>query len=509
MTDTTFAIPGVATYTVPAGVTSVTLSVWGAQGGGPTSDWGGKGGFATGVLVAPPGTILYLQIGGKPTGVAGGIGGGGRGGSGFGGGGASHVAVDGPGLDRRIIVAGGGGGSGNYVGGKGGGTLGGRGGQATSGGGAGGTQTSGFALGQGGDGGAGATGGGGGGLYGGSGALVGATGGGGGGGGSGFLPVTLSSGRMETGIRLGSGAIVIRALNLAPYAPTLVAPYSGSYAISSAVNTFEWTPADPNPGDTQTRADFRYKLYGAGAWTTVTNAATTGATYVLPANTWPPGDPSTSASQYEWQVSTFDVAGLQGPWSASSWVTSIATVPAPTIIAPVDASDQPSSSVFVEWTLPAGGSPFPQDAYRVMRGTAAGLADYYDSGTVVSTAQNATIPLDPVLGRTDYITVQFRYRGHWSAAASVSIINQFAPPHTPLLVLTQLAGEPAVDVSITNPAASGGYTDTVTNDITRNGVPIATAVPAGGTFTDLLPGAGEVTYLVTAHAANGATADSS
>jgi hypothetical protein len=123
------------TFVVPVGVTSLTVDVFGAQGGSN----GGGGGRVQATIAVIPGETLAIYVGGQgansSTGVAnGGFNGGGNSGNcnprycGAGGGGASDIRR-GTTLNDRIIVAGGGGGShpinstGNA--GQGGGTVGG------------------------------------------------------------------------------------------------------------------------------------------------------------------------------------------------------------------------------------------------------------------------------------------------------------------------------------------------------------------------------------------------
>lgn len=134
---TTFDFTGsMQTYTVPSGVTLISIEAWGAQGG---TDDGGMGGYATGMFNVTQGQTLNIFVGGQGStvaqsqgGSAGGWNGGGRGGSGgmgASGGGASDVRVGGTTLNDRIIVGGGGGGMDfegtyNYVGGHGGGLIG-------------------------------------------------------------------------------------------------------------------------------------------------------------------------------------------------------------------------------------------------------------------------------------------------------------------------------------------------------------------------------------------------
>jgi hypothetical protein len=239
---TSYTAPGVYSFSVPAGVTSISVTAIGAVGGASCyTSAGGEGASVSATISVVPGELLQVGVGG-PGGapncsnyvgpgvnMAGGIGGGGEGGagvsdelfSGGGGGGASALARSAPSpgfqAESQLIVAGGGGGGGGT--GIGGGNAGSTGSPGDfepgmgGGGGAGATQTSGgfpgasgrncinggnpefgtfgFA-GLGGRGGnfneepsgAGAGGGGGGGYYGGGGGGGGCSGGGGGGGSS-------------------------------------------------------------------------------------------------------------------------------------------------------------------------------------------------------------------------------------------------------------------------------------------------------------------------------------
>jgi hypothetical protein len=232
------------TWTVPAGVSSVQVTVIGGAGGAgyydaSYSNHPGRGGKVTATLAVTPGQVLNLYVGGKggnftstsafaPGGYNGGGSGDVYGYYGGGGGGASDIRVGGAALSNRVIVAGGGGGNGltfttGQNGGDGGGTTGGAGGSQYADGGGGGTQTAGGAggnysslggnyagaAGTSGNGGNGAyyyAGGGGGGYYGG--------GGGGyyghGGGGSSYANSTLASSVAHTqGYNTSNGQIVI------------------------------------------------------------------------------------------------------------------------------------------------------------------------------------------------------------------------------------------------------------------------------------------------------------
>lgn len=229
-------------FVVPAGVTQISVSVAGAQGGaGDGGGAGGGGGAVSATLGVNPGETLTIDVGGAGgnggagTAGSGGFNGGGigtaAGNAGGGGGGASDVRVAG----ALVLVAGGGGGGGGGggAGGAGGNTTGASGASASLGGagGAGGSQSTGGAGGTSGtaNGGSGATGsggaggsstlstygggGGGGGFFGGGGGGAGAPvfggGGGGGGGGSSYAGAGASSVAYQQGAQRGNGRVVI------------------------------------------------------------------------------------------------------------------------------------------------------------------------------------------------------------------------------------------------------------------------------------------------------------
>lgn len=132
-----FGTPGSATFTVPAGVTSLTIKAWGGGGGGGnvSGATGGAGGYASGTFVVTPGEVLQVRVAGGGGGWqtrTGGVNGGGNGASyngtsAPGGGGYSGVFRGTPSQATALVVAGGGGGGGINLarwGGAGGGTEG-------------------------------------------------------------------------------------------------------------------------------------------------------------------------------------------------------------------------------------------------------------------------------------------------------------------------------------------------------------------------------------------------
>ena len=213
------------TFTVPSGITSITVDMTGGSGGyyGSNTSYYGKGGRVQATLTVTAGATLYIYVGGSASGVTGGYNGGGTTTStgsswlGSGGGGASDIRSGGTALTNRIIVAGGGGGGnrdegvpghgGGLTGGDAPGNYGGKGGTQSAGGVGYGNQVYGpnGSLGQGGDGTTYSAGSGGGGYYGGS-----PGGSNGGGGGSSYVTASGSSSITHTqGYNTGNGEITI------------------------------------------------------------------------------------------------------------------------------------------------------------------------------------------------------------------------------------------------------------------------------------------------------------
>ncbi|WP_457028640.1 Ig-like domain-containing protein [Kitasatospora sp. P5_F3] len=151
-----YTATGTDTFTVPVGVTAVSVDLFGAEGGSaagfvspnpPNAGApGGLGGETRATLAVSAGQALQITVGAvgssgtsrhgeyaRPGGTGHGAGGGGAHGGGGSGGGGSDLRVGAFGPTDRILVAGGGGGAGNggpqLRGGDGGGPIGGRGGQ--------------------------------------------------------------------------------------------------------------------------------------------------------------------------------------------------------------------------------------------------------------------------------------------------------------------------------------------------------------------------------------------
>jgi hypothetical protein len=110
------AINAQQTWTVPAGVTKISVELLGAQGGGTNA---GKGGKVTAQLTVTPGATLIIVVGSQPAGRVGVYGGGGNGGTnnaatstfGYEGGGLAGIYLTSVSRLNALAIAGGGGGN--------------------------------------------------------------------------------------------------------------------------------------------------------------------------------------------------------------------------------------------------------------------------------------------------------------------------------------------------------------------------------------------------------------
>lgn len=316
-TTTTFNYTGSPqTWTVPPCVSSITVTVAGADGGG---NLGGNGAVVTATIPVTPGQVLTINVGGSGNSINGGYGGGGNGFASTdgnvnynssGGGGASTISVGGTPV---IVAAGGGGaggGSGIVAGGAGGCATGIAGSNTFGFGGAPGTQVAGGAggtpwagtppggsngsLGQGGNGGFWQTasgGGGGGGYYGGGGGgndgcCTGANGGGGGGGGSSLVPAgagcTSGSNNGPGYVSITSGGVT--ASNTGPYCEGGTIQLNGSAGAASYIwtgpNGFTSSVQNPTIPNATVAMAGTYSLTVTG--TGCTTAATTNVVVLPP-----------------------------------------------------------------------------------------------------------------------------------------------------------------------------------------------------------------------------------
>lgn len=345
------------TWTVPAGVGTIEVEMYGASGGNSNNSKGGLGGKVTAKMNVSPGQVLYLYVGGEGTSIYGNTGsangGWNGGGNGYnssssysagGGGGATDIRIGGTAIANRMLVAGGGGGAGYncsgtnpHKGGEGGGLIGGSGyycgyiyGYHN---GTGGTQLEGgrnayaYSTGAGslGTGSASYTsyqsGGGGGGYYGGGGGYY-----GGGGGGSSYANPTYAYDVVhQQGVNLGHGKIIIRVLSSGTgfcetqRTPVVVVPSNQTVPPPTAVN-------DTVPCGTAT-ASLQAIANGTINWYTSPSGGTPIASGPM-LNVSPTFQPltyyaSVSLSNSNVQTKRFDYTGGSQSWVVPAGVYSI------------------------------------------------------------------------------------------------------------------------------------------------------------------------------------------
>lgn len=232
--------------------------------------------------------------------------------------------------------------------------------------------------------------------------------------------------------------------NVAPNSPILTAPIGSAIIDLGAVQTFAWTFSDDDPGDSQSAYDLRYRLIGAGSWTTV--SATT------PVNSRDIAASTFTAGDYEWQVRTYDALGTVGTYCSSAFFTAAVRPPAPSITAPADGATV-SNTQNVTWSAPA------QTAYQLRTvADASGLPDpgtvYFDTGEVADSIARSLSVDFPVNNRTEHVQVRVKNAGLWSPWATITVTASYTSPAAPTFTVTVDDATASILVTITNPAST-------------------------------------------------------
>lgn len=251
--------------------------------------------------------------------------------------------------------------------------------------------------------------------------------------------------------------VALRRANDPPNAPTLLTPVGGTILDLAITQRFDWDFSDPNVGDTQSEYDLRYKIVGAGSWTTVSGATP---------NTFHDFAPSTfTAGDYEWQVATRDALGepvADGDltWSSSGFFTAAAAAGAPTITAPTSGGTVATPTFDVEWSA-ASQTHYQVRTVADAAGTANTAVVYTDSGEVASSSLRLHNVAFATNSRYEHIQVRIKVSGLWSAWASIRVQVSYTQPMTPTLVVTAvdtlgIGGTDSFLLTVTHPTPSGG-----------------------------------------------------
>lgn len=255
----------------------------------------------------------------------------------------------------------------------------------------------------------------------------------------------------------GLDNLTIESLDTVPNAPILTGPANGSSIDRLVAQRFTWQPSDPDAGDTPTKADLRYRLIGATAWTTVTQPT--------PSPFWDAPVATFAAGDHEWQARTYDRRGQVGPWSSSSFFTA-STQSSPVSLTSPSNGGTVSNEHLVTWSSPG------QTAYRVRRvADAAGSADpgtvYWDSGIINSATTRSHLVTFDTTNRTEHVQVQVLDGGLWTAWSSARVLVSFAAPATPLVRLVAV-GATTITFSYANPIPGTGQNPVSYNEVWVN-----------------------------------------
>jgi hypothetical protein len=285
--------------------------------------------------------------------------------------------------------------------------------------------------------------------------------------------------------------------NQAPTVPTNLSPSGWLAKDRGSVIRLSWQHNDAN-GDPQAKFDLQWRLQGEQTWNTVTQV-TTNQYWDAPANTFPRGT-------IEWQVRTYDQAGLSSPYSNIQTFFAGDKPANPTIIDPTNGAIVPVANPVVQW------SSVGQTGYHVK------LLDSNDNllwELQANSTNKAQTVLYDLQNNTDYkIQVAIKNADSlWSDFVTSNIHVSYTPPAVPIVTTTKEEG--IITVSIDNPTPSGTEPNVSYNDLYRRKqgetewIRIATNIPADGSFVDYTPASGQVyEYYVRAWGDNGTYSDS-
>jgi hypothetical protein len=274
--------------------------------------------------------------------------------------------------------------------------------------------------------------------------------------------------------------VVLASSNTAPNTGTPTYPISGVTIDRTITNRFTHTFSDPDVGDTLSKTDYRYRLLGAGSWTTVTDA-TPNAYHDFASGTFAAGD-------YEWQVLPYDALGTPAAsWSSSAFFTAANPPSAPTITAPINNATISTST----GTLTISAPSLDSWQWRKVADSAGSpdTATVYDSGTEsVPTSRLAPLTY-PTNNRYEHLQARINIAGLWSSWASIRVQVAYTPPATPTAVVTP--GSASIVIGSTHPTPTGSQPAVTSFNVHRRlvgdtgiGIRRAVGVTPAGTFQE-------------------------
>jgi hypothetical protein len=198
-------------------------------------------------------------------------------------------------------------------------------------------------------------------------------------------------------------------------APTMSSPTPGTVLGTSNV-AFSWTP-----GAGVTAYDLYIGTGGAGSANLYNSTATTTTSFTAP--TLPSaGDTVNVRLWYK----------INGTWQFTDYTYTESPSAAPAMSSPTPGTVIGASNVTFSWTPGAGVTQ-----YDLYLGTAAGLANLYNSAGVTTTS--VTVPAVPALGQTVFARLWFKINGVWQSTdytyTESPIVNPTLTSPTPGAVL--------------------------------------------------------------------------
>lgn len=228
-----------------------------------------------------------------------------------------------------------------------------------------------------------------------------------------------------------------------PLAPSNLSP-SGTNTLTGSV-TLSWThnPVDSSP---QSAANIRYRIVGAGTWTTTTATTSQQVQRTL------------TVGNYEWQVQTRGAHASFGAWSA---VATFSVVAAPTVTITGPASPLSSSVATAVWTW-AQAQGLAQTAWTAVLETPSGTVIETRSGTG---ATASTTFVTRLTDASNYVVRVTATNGVLTATSTRAFTTLFVPPPAPILtaVWDDVAG-----VALIHVAKGAGTPATVSLDVDRS-----------------------------------------
>lgn len=225
--------------------------------------------------------------------------------------------------------------------------------------------------------------------------------------------------------------------NTSPTIPTNLTP-SGVTIDRLKTRQLSWQHND-SPNDVQSKAEIEWRHQGEGLWNTITSNGPDTEYFLHPL--------TFSNGQIEWRVKTYDVAGLESPWSNVAVFTASEPTNAPTIVLPT--SPVNVSRPVISWTSAS------QSSYQVLIENSLGTV-VWDTGEITSEVRARTAGIDLINGGTYKIKVRVKDgSGLFSSFTEKTIAVSYTTPAKPIGRTEVNTSQNGIEILFTNPIVQG------------------------------------------------------